>query len=154
MSVVIYNRYCRPVGEQLEFDLPSLTEQHHKSDCDVNEILRRYMKTGILDSKSDKTPLFGDFSGAPRDYAAAVQLLDDARARFASLPSPIRERFGNDPFQLLQFLDDPHNREEAVSLGLLASSAPNRESEGQVAPEAAKNENNGEAVTPAGGAGA
>lgn len=149
MSVVIYDRYHRPVGEQLEFEMPSLTEQHHKNDCDVNQILSRFMKTGVLDSRNVKEPLYGDFSGAPSDYRQAVELLNEARGRFMSLPSSVRERFGNDPGALLDFLEDPANREEAAKLGLLSYPA-----KPEVAPEAAKNENNREAVTPEGGEGA
>lgn len=147
--MTIYDRYHRPIGEQLEFDMPSLTEQHHKNDCDVNQILNRFMKTGILDSRNVKEPLYGDFSGAPADYRAAVELLNEARGRFMALPSAVRERFGNDPGALLDFLENPANREEAAKLGLL--SYPVKD---EVAPEAVKNENNREAVTTGGGVGA
>lgn len=133
---------------QLEFKFPSMTEQFHRDDCDVNVILKRYMKTGVLPT-SQKTPVFGDFSGTPQDYASAVQLLDDARERFASLPSSIRERFGNDPLQLLQFLDDPSNAGEAVKLGLLKGFSVG-EATGQ-SPEESSAENNREAGTPGGG---
>lgn len=144
MSVTIYDRYNRPVGEQLEFEMPSLTEQHHKDDCDVNQILKRFLKTGILDSRNVKTPLYGDFSGAPSDYRQAVELLNEARARFMNLPAEVRERFGNDPGAVLDFLENPENRAEAEKLGLIAVKR-------EVVPEAAQNENNREAGTTEGG---
>lgn len=149
-SVKIYTRFNRPAAVQVEFRFPSLTEQHHREDCDVNVILRNYMKTGVLPT-SQKTPLFGDFSGTPQDYGDAVKLIEDANARFASLPSAIRERFGNDPLQLLRFLDNPANAEEAVKLGLLKGfSVP--EGAGQSPEDASAKENkNPEGVTAEGG---
>jgi len=39
----------------------------------------------------------------------------------ASLPSKIRDRFGNDPSQLLSFLADSSNKDEAISLGLVSA---------------------------------
>lgn len=117
-------RYNRYPAVQLEFRFPSLTEQHHKDDCDVNIILNRYMKTGVLSHTSSTPPVYGDFTGTPTDYASAVKLLQDAKERFASLPSAIRERFGNDPLQLLQFLDNPANASEAADLGLIDRPKP------------------------------
>lgn len=149
MAVKIFDRYNRPIGEQLEFHDVSLTEQHHKNDCDVNQILKRYLKTGILDSRNVKTPMYGDFSFAPSDYRQAVELLEEARSRFLALPSEVRERFGNDPGAVLDFLNDPANRDEAVKLGLV--SAPVKT---EVEPEPAQNENNRESVTGEAGKGA
>lgn len=117
-KVYFRSRYCKYPAVQLEFKFPSMTEQHHKEDCDVNIILQRYMKTGVLPT-TQKTPLFGDFSSTPQDYASAVKLLHDAEERFSSLPAKVRERFGNDPYQLLQFLDNPANAKEAADLGLI-----------------------------------
>lgn len=36
-----------------------------------------------------------------------------------SLPAELRKRFRNDPGMLLAFLEDPQNRAEAESLGLV-----------------------------------
>ena len=116
-----YTRYDRVIGIQLEFNLPSLTEQHHKDDCDVNIILERYCKTGVLPENARKNGVYGDFSACAQDYREAVRLLQDAHDRFDSLPSRIRERFDNDPEKLLAFLDNPENEAQARKLGLLAT---------------------------------
>lgn len=42
-----------------------------------------------------------------------------AQDMFMSLPSKIRNRFGNDPSQFLDFVSDPLNKDEMRSLGLL-----------------------------------
>lgn len=115
-----YDRYHRVIGIQLDFFEPSLTEQCHKDDCDVNVILQRFAKTGVL-PENTRRGVFGDFSALPDDYREACALIEDARKRFDSLPSAVRERFNNDPAQLLEFLDNPDNESEARKLGILAT---------------------------------
>lgn len=115
-----YTRYGKRIAVQLEFHFPSLTEQHHKDACDVNFIMRQYQERGVLpEMRSGGT--FGDFSASPVDFREACELVRTAREKFESLPSNVRERFNNDPGALLEFLDDPANRDEAVKLGLVAT---------------------------------
>jgi hypothetical protein len=42
----------------------------------------------------------------------------DARMRFESLPSQIRDRVGNSPEGLFAYLSDSRNDEEAIKFGL------------------------------------
>ena len=62
--------------------------------------------------------MFGDFSQST-DYTSVVLALDASKRAFESLPSSIRRRFNNDPAELVKFLEDPANREEAEKLGLI-----------------------------------
>ena len=134
-----YTRYGKKVAVQLEFDFSlGLTEQHHKDDCDLNVIVKNYVRTGQLPTNQSGPGVFGDFSGSPEDYAEAVRMLDEARAAFAALPANVRKRFNNDPQQLLAFLDNPDNRAEAEKLGLVAT-VPG-------APEARNDDQNDERV--------
>lgn len=103
------------------FDKPSLTKQNFKESCDVNYILKKYQKTGIL-PLADKVPMWGDFSNV-KSYQESMNIVMKAEAQFSALPSNIRKRFGNDPSQFLEFMDDDGNIEEAVELGL--KSRPN-----------------------------
>ena len=41
---------------------------------------------------------------------------DDA---FMALPAAVRERFNNDPAELVDFVSDVNNRSEAIDLGLI-----------------------------------
>lgn len=105
-------------------DSPTLTEQHHKKDCDINNIMAFYKKTGGLlpDTVSvPGKPFYGDFSGSA-DFYRAQQLLASAKESFAALPSDLRERFQNDPGKMLAFLEDEKNRSEAEKLGLITPS--------------------------------
>lgn len=118
MKPVIHSIYDRPKPVQLRFFEPSLTEQHHKKDCDVNYIVERYKRTGVMPT-NNRTPLYGDFTSTPQSYSEAVSLLRNAKDWFSGLPANIRNRFANDPEKILQFIEDPANRQECVKLGLL-----------------------------------
>jgi len=112
--------YGEPMSKAVYFKEPSRTKQAMKAECDINILLKRYNATGVMPQpwKSPPTPSWGDFAEAP-DYFEAQRMLLDAWQAFASLPSKVRNRFANDPGQLLAFVQDPKNREEAQALGLL-----------------------------------
>lgn len=100
------------------------THQEFREECDINTIMARYNATGVMPQpwKSPPKPLWGDFSSVP-EFQAAQQLLVDARDAFLSLPAKVRARFHNDPAEVLAFVHDPDNLEEARKLGL-ANPAP------------------------------
>lgn len=96
------------------------THQEFKDECDINQILRRYQATGVMPQpwKSPPTPQWGDFASAP-DFFEAQQLLLNAKQAFLGLPSRVRSRFNNNPGELLAFIQDTKNRDEAIALGLV-----------------------------------
>lgn len=98
-----------PIGE-------TLTQQQFKEDCDVNLIMEKYMKTGMM-PQSVAPLLEGDFSNLP-SYAEALQTVIDAQDMFMEIPAKIRQRFDNNPQELMNFLADESNTEEAIKLGL------------------------------------
>ena len=106
-------------SEGLDCLTPSRTQQQFKDECDVNNILRNYVNTGILTHTAAVAPQFGDFSEVPSDYGEALALIAKSEEQFAMLPSEVRERFDNKPSNLVLFLQDVNNREEAEKLGLV-----------------------------------
>jgi len=100
---------------------PSLAQQHHKDECDINNILRQFNITGLL-PESPLSPRYGDFTGIS-DYHTAMNRVIAAQEEFEALPAQIRARFNNDPAELIQFLDDGNNRSEAEELGLIEKGA-------------------------------
>lgn len=99
----------------------SLTKQSFRDECDVNNIMARFEATGNISHLAMGTPRYGDFSDC-LDYQTSLNRLQEAQESFMALPAPLRARFQNDPGRLLDFLNDPQNRSEAVSLGLIDSS--------------------------------
>lgn len=96
---------------------PSRTKQSFAEEADINNIMHQYVKTGILPSGTHQLN-FGDFSSG-EEYADLLGKILDARADFDLLDSSIRERFANSPEQLIRFMSNPDNKEEAIRLGLL-----------------------------------
>ena len=95
----------------------SLAQQHYKEECDINTILEKFNITGLL-PESPLSPRYGDFSGIS-DYHTAMNRVIAAQDEFEALPAQIRARFGNDPAQLIEFLENSENRPEAEELGLV-----------------------------------
>lgn len=96
----------------------SLTKQSFAKAADINEIVRRFGLTGQLPVASQRVPLNGDFCNAP-DFQSSMNLLIAARERFDALPAKVRARFGQDPGQMIAFLENDANRDEAMKLGLI-----------------------------------
>lgn len=99
---------------------PSLTIQSEKDSCDIKSIIERFQRTGVLTNFRSSPLEYGDFTNVC-DYATARQRIQEADEAFLSLSPQIRERFNNDPDQLLTFLSDAKNRAEAIDLGLIES---------------------------------
>ncbi|WNK14280.1 MAG: internal scaffolding protein [Microvirus sp.] len=99
-----------------------LTVQSFKEECDINHIMATYQATGIVDHFNRLQPQWGE---APDyDFHTAENMLLEARDKFDALPSNIRERFGNEPANMMAFLQSEKNRPEGELLGLLAPRAP------------------------------
>lgn len=62
---------------------------------------------------------FGNFTSYD-DFHTMRNRICDAKEDFMRLPAELRDRFNNDPGELVQFLEDPDNREECQEMGLIA----------------------------------
>lgn len=93
-------------------------QQQFKEECDINEIVRRFGLTGQLPDVP-RAPVSGDFTGIV-DFRTAMEAVRKAEEGFMEFPAELRARFQNDPQQMLQFLGDERNRDEALKLGLIA----------------------------------
>lgn len=99
-----------------EFD-KGVTQQQFAEECDINNIVKRFGLTGEL-PENIGFPVSGDFTGVS-DFKSAMDVVRKSQEAFMELPGDMRYRFANDPQRLMEFLDDPRNREEAVKLGLV-----------------------------------
>lgn len=96
---------------------PSLTVQAPAEETDINKIMKRVMK-GQSVIVNNGQPFYGDVSdlGGLQEAFMKVQEAEDL---FMQYPADVRERFENDPIQLVEFLENPNNRAEAEKLGLV-----------------------------------
>lgn len=95
----------------------SLTQQQFAAETDINEIVRRFGLTGEMPD-DPHLATSGDFTNV-MDFRTAMEAIRKAEEGFMELPPDMRMRFSNDPQLLLEFLDNPNNRDEALKLGLI-----------------------------------
>jgi len=98
-----------------------LTQQSSKDECDINLIVERAKRGADITHLTTKVPQYGDFTQIPTDLRECLLQVRKADAAFMSLDAAVRRRFENDPVLLLDFLNDPKNRDEAIKLGLVAA---------------------------------
>lgn len=109
----------------LECEAVSLyTDQSFKDESDINTIMARYQSTGEM-------PVLNEMQGqwldvTEMDFQAHMDFIIEAQGIFDSLPSDLRDRFGNDPGAFLGFCSDEANRPEMAKLGLLNEEATRR----------------------------
>lgn len=127
----------------------AMTKQSFADETDINKIIARFAKTGMLDSLNDKEPFYGDVSDI-LDYQASLNLIREADELFMAMSPEIRERFKNDPQLMIDFLENPGNLDEAIKLGMVvprpvvaeepvvALEAPKSFKRGKVAPPPSK----------------
>lgn len=99
--------------------LPSMTRQSEMEACDIHNILKQYSQQGFEQLVRDNAARgqYADLTSLP-DYQDSLNVVLNAQAAFAALPSQVRDRFLNDPSRFIEFLQDPANQDEAIRLGL------------------------------------
>ena len=101
---------------KVSFKQPSRTVQDSRDECDVNFIMRKYERTGLLKHRQQELK-YGDFSQVV-SYHEAMNVVATANSMFYELPSSIREKFDNDPGKFLEFAENPKNEAAMVEMGL------------------------------------
>lgn len=80
----------------------SLTRQSEKAYADINTIMRKYLKTGVL-PPATREGFFADVSMV-EDYREAIARVERADELFLHLDPKVRENFSNDPAEFLDFV--------------------------------------------------
>lgn len=112
------NLYVDPVTGELE-QMPSMTKQEFKFECDINNVIKQFKPQHMAQMLAANLAS-GAYTDLPDDYdfQAALELVRDAEKRFMTMPSLVRDRFGQDPAQFLAFASNPDNLSEMRALGL------------------------------------
>ncbi|WNK14560.1 MAG: internal scaffolding protein [Microvirus sp.] len=101
----------------------SHTKQSCKDECDINNILKQYQKTGIMNHVASSPAQYLNLPDE-LDYQASLQIVKDAEYAFFELPSKLRDRFQNDPETFLAALGNPELRSELETYGLFKAKPP------------------------------
>lgn len=96
---------------------PSRTKQSMKDEVDINRVVARYIKTGMITHVNERTPIYQDVSDVV-GYREALDRVREVEVFFSGLPATVRAEFGNDPTQFLDFMADPANAQTADEMGL------------------------------------
>lgn len=99
-------------------ELPEMTKQEFKLECDINTIINNYMRTGDEALLRKVRPYYGDVSKLPKNFHESLVQIQQAQEAFDTLPAKIRSKFNNDPGELLGFIMDPKNKDQAIELGI------------------------------------
>lgn len=126
-------RVAKETGEK------SMTKQEFVAQCDVNNIMKKYKETGLLDHVNRYQGSYGEFADAP-DYHTALNKMHEADAMFMGIPSDIREVFDNDPGKFLEFVMNEENEDEMRDLGLLPRQSVEKEEQEPAPPAKAASE--------------
>ncbi len=116
-KVRIHHAYDPPPKVRISKWGKSRTRQSEAAALDINNIMRKYEKTGILPVEG-REAFYADVSTMP-DYRSALAAVESADDAFMALPAAVRSRFDNEAALFLDFCSDPDNRDEMVTMGLL-----------------------------------
>lgn len=99
-------------------DEPSRTRQEFAAECDINTIMARYEKTGVINHYNDGAPQYMDLASGPVDLMDAMSILHDAEASFMRLPAVVRKEFDNDVYRFVAFAEQDENLDQMREWGL------------------------------------
>lgn len=95
-----------------------MTKQSMKNECDINNILSQFRKTGIINHITQQNKSYGDLPDTI-DYQQSMNIIIQADEAFSALPSVVRRYFDNDPNLLLSALGNPDMADKLTELGIL-----------------------------------
>ncbi len=102
----------------LECEGKSRVKQSFAEESNINNIMAKYEKTGILEHVNEHQGNYGDFADV-EDYQTSVNKVIAAKEMFMGIPARIRADFENDPGKFLDFATNPENEEAMREYGLL-----------------------------------
>lgn len=97
----------------------SLTRQSELKYADINLIMAKYDKSGVL-PPATRDGFFADVTSVG-DYRDAIHRVRQADGYFMKLPAKVRSKFDNDPAVFLDFVSDAKNLGEIEAMGLIES---------------------------------
>lgn len=95
-----------------------LTDQSDKETSNINNIMKTYLKTGMLPVKPNIQAIYADVSAMPT-LESIHTTLKTAQESFLSIHPHIRAMINNNPANLAEFIVDPKNHDILQKYGLM-----------------------------------
>lgn len=96
----------------------SMTRQEFADECDINNLMAQYEKTGLLPANMNgNVPQYLDVTDVP-DFRASLDFLNEATTAFMALPAAVRKEMDNDPAKFIDYCQDPANIDQLRKWGL------------------------------------
>lgn len=135
----IKSAYSKKLKQTISFPENSdHTRQEFKDECDINNIMAQYERTGEIFHLNESAPQYLDCDGT--DFRASMDYIAGAFSMFEELPSKIRAQFDNDPATFLDFCSHEKNYPELAQMGLLTPEATERRTNPQPTAPASSSE--------------
>lgn len=131
----LYSFYTPHEPVVFECDSEMITKQSCRDECDINNILSQFSKTGIISHVNNSTASFVDLPDVS-DFQHALAVVTEAEFAFSTLPSKLRERYSNDPALFLEALMDPSQVEFLTEVGVFRRRPDAKSGEPASPPEA------------------
>jgi len=111
-----FGMYVEPLRDDLDC-ARGRTKQEFRDECDLNVLMKRYERTGVLPSARAGSPQFVDCTQFT-DFQTSLEIVAGAERAFMSLPARVRSEFDNDPAKFVAFATDPENIDRLRDWGL------------------------------------
>lgn len=93
------------------------TQAHFQAECDINNILHKYRKTGVIQHVKRAEARYGDFTQYG-DLGSDLDKIAKATASFEMLPAELRNKFKNSMAEFFAFVGDEANKEKCYEYGI------------------------------------
>lgn len=104
---------------------PRAAKQAMAQECDVNNIVARASRLGVIPQARANPPQYVDLTGVKNlSLHEALNITAAAKSAFALLPAKVRAACKNDLRDFVDLVSNPKRREEAEQLGLLKAKTP------------------------------
>ena len=112
----MYNSRVKCIKSVIDCSQDGRTKQAHKDECDINQVLSKYLKSGVIDHVSSHHAQYGEAPGI--DFKEALDLVRRSQEMFAELPAKARKHFNNDPAAFMDAVHEEGNESLMYELGL------------------------------------
>lgn len=127
----VRSKYCARIGQVVETGEETLTQQHFKEACDINNIARSIEATGSTAHVKQARERYGDFSDV-METALNFDKAIKAKNLFEQVPVEIRKKVGHSIPGLFEYISKPENFEECVKWGIYDKPAADSKADGSM----------------------